>query len=189
MRVFIPLGLLMAMVLTVCGEMRGRDVETPASRLARSRLARHQPQKRTAYKDFLLSNIYTTTLTSLNGTDCKHTVSFDWVDQNSNTSTICDASWTETSNSSTAPTSYIVCDEAAPNEEYQWYFKSYTNASEFEFQLAHEFEDDVDFQFPYDYPEFFAVVNVSLTCTAHPAACYQPADQTPLHAVIDGISD
>jgi hypothetical protein len=144
------------------------------------------------YQDFLLTNINTHEFAAPSGTSYNRTITFHWSDPNSNTTTCCTESWIQTNTTNAYPHSYVLCDSTGFPEAFQWYFSAYTSLSNFTLQLGHEFLDPVAFPPPYDEPQYFATVDVTLNCTTALGGytgCYLPAAQSPLHAAINGISD
>ncbi|KUJ21107.1 uncharacterized protein LY89DRAFT_729907 [Mollisia scopiformis] len=146
-------------------------------------------------QDFLISSISANSTALATQGSFNRSVSFVFNDPNSNTSTTCSTNWTDTATSSTGPMgpSYLVCTEpTAPGKEqwFDWYFGSYTDHCHFSFELAHEWSDPAVYPPPYDYVEYFASMNVSLTYTdAAGLFCNLPTATGPLHAVITSISN
>lgn len=62
-------------------------------------------------------------------------------DPNSNTSTICSKSWIDAHNSSTAPFTYVLCDDTGKDEDFQWQFTSYTSIQHFSVEFSHGWDD------------------------------------------------
>ncbi|CAG8955219.1 hypothetical protein HYFRA_00007235 [Hymenoscyphus fraxineus] len=155
-------------------------------------------------KDFSISNVTAHTFVLKPSiTTWNRTLSFLFTDLNSNTSTICTQSWSETSASkdpttnttipmtNNAPSQYVLCDYTGIEPDYfQWRFvSSYTTFGNFEIALAHTFRDDVNFEPPYDVPTFFATsVKLDLTCVDGDQ-CILPACESPLLATVDAIND
>jgi len=185
--------LVMSLVLTAYAGPYYESYKTSSSSLAASRLARHIPQnvQKRSPKDMLLMNVYTNSFVGVAGTTQNRKINFHWKDPNSNSTTCCTASWTENNTTSDYPTSYTACDATGNQEDYLWYFASYSSLGNFTLQLAHSFLDPVDFPPPWDEPELFSTVDISLHCISEGRVqgCYMPGSKKVVHAVINGESD
>ncbi|RFU35119.1 hypothetical protein B7463_g1177, partial [Scytalidium lignicola] len=160
-------------------------------------------------QDFLLTDFY---VASFNDPHISfdRTINFVFTDPNSNTSTICSSFWTQsntttatgnsTTNSTTNSTSpaipiggYVNCYGSSSPETFEFKFNTFNNLASFQLGLIHFWSDPVDFPPPFDVVGYFATsVDVSLQCnmnSAGLAACTLPASQSPIHGVIDALTN
>ncbi|PSS16829.1 hypothetical protein M430DRAFT_59237 [Amorphotheca resinae ATCC 22711] len=131
----------------------------------------------TTIQPFSISDLSAQSFSDPASTSWNRSLSFLFSDPNSNTSTICTHSWTDTRNSSSAPTSYVACDPTSNDENFQWQFTSYTSIQTFSIEFSHGWND----------PAF------NLSCTVGSAAGFQacslPAGQDPYRAAVNALTN
>ncbi|RDW60041.1 hypothetical protein BP5796_11647 [Coleophoma crateriformis] len=178
------LSLVLSFTCIATALLRGSDLETVETRVARARLARYVPESisdkasrgsirratlaaQAHVKNFAVSDIYTTDFFS-SQTAWNRTITFLFADNNSNTSTICTKSWTQSNTTNNYPTSYVLCDFTADNSDVFYFkFDTMTSLGNFTLELAHEFSDPVNYPPPYDVVEYFsAPTKFTLPCDA-----------------------
>jgi len=181
-----------------------RPVHVEASVGAASDLS----ESATAYQiyNFTLSKVELTN-SIVNGTQSDH-LSFEFLDQNSNTSTHCAQDFTPTPSPTdpsilVVPTDYVLCDHPTnfPNstlgsEFFQFHLTNYTSPTKFGLTLAHEFNDPAHYAAPFSVVEYFADVIVNLVCKEddvagliHICGLQEVDGEGELTAVINWISN
>lgn len=179
---FLPvLGLMLAFALGTPGSIPVLDGEGALGRPGQARPARHSHEVRDLaesrvwrglskrapkIKNFQITELYSNDFSSTD-TVWNRSAHFVVTDFNSNTSTICSQSWTQSNTTNNFPVDYILCDFTANDEFFIWKFTSYTSLGNFTLQLAHEFSDPVNYPPPYNVVEYFsAPTTFNLDCVA-----------------------
>lgn len=155
--------------------------------------ARIAPEEaRLDLKNFLITNLNATAYPNSAASTWNRTLDFLFTDLNSNTSTVCTTSWTQTSTNSNAPMNYVLCKPTNNEEVFQWQFISYTSIKQFSIEFMHGWNDPADFAPPYEYVGMFSTENAfNLTCVHGNGVqeCYLPDSQSPYHAVINALTN
>ncbi|RQM08150.1 hypothetical protein DH86_00000587, partial [Scytalidium sp. 3C] len=88
---------------------------------------------------------------------------------------------------------YTPCFPSGSPDAFAFAFSSFDNLSSFQLNLVHWWDDPADFPPPFSAVGMFANgVNVKLECSTNSegvTACTLPADENPLHAVVNGLTN
>ncbi|KAG9247619.1 hypothetical protein BJ878DRAFT_156744 [Calycina marina] len=88
---------------------------------------------------FQISHFYSNSYKE-SGQSWNRTLTFLFTDPNANTSTICSASWTQTTRVTTPPTSYHSCYYNGNDEVFQWSFTAFKSLAQFSLVFRHAFK-------------------------------------------------
>ena len=155
------LTLALPMASVVCGEL--------TESLSRSRVARglqHQELPRKAVSVSNLHPLILNNITVVSTTNKTHTLSFGVADSNTNTSTTCSSTWTESTDIfNSCSSSYIKCATSNTSfEHWQWCFKGYTNFYNFILNIDHTYTDNDVGKYPYNQLSTFSHASANLNC-------------------------
>ncbi|KAH6681878.1 hypothetical protein B0J14DRAFT_648298 [Halenospora varia] len=188
--------------LALASPFHSREIKSSATTTSRGHvlLAQLFP------KDFLLTDVHARSAKSCDGnltasaacqtsSTFNETLTFNFTDLNTNTSTICSKSWKRDANATVEPSpSFDLCDDThIQYETYRWRFEETpTIFGTFVIELAHSFYDPIDFPEPYSVPTFFSTrFHFNLTCShqREKTSCTLPTAQSPLHAPVNAMID
>ncbi|KAL3419355.1 hypothetical protein PVAG01_09577 [Phlyctema vagabunda] len=209
MRFLLAASFVLSFIFSVNALLSGLDTESATGRLARTRLARHatdlaveahsvrrsldeNSKRARPIRDFHVSDISTNDFPT--ETAWNRSISFYFTDLNSNASTICMASWEQTSSTNKVPMDYVLCNfTTKPKEFFNFKFDSYTSLGVFSLTMTHRYSDPVNFPPPWDIVQYFSSSTAfKLQCDTKDTA-FGPktscATVGTLTAVVNGVAN